>query len=71
MDLMLTDNGVPIFYIDNNTQIYYYSLQTECFHLIPSYANNSDLLIKSYLYDEKMSNTLGPLSLIQARDNPE
>jgi hypothetical protein len=71
MDLMLTDNGVPVIYTNNNSQTYYYSTQTQCFHLIPSYANNNDLILNSYLNDEKLIQNLGPLSLIQARDHTE
>ncbi len=78
---LITENGIPVIYMSRNRS-YFYSLQTQCWHLVPSFGNitgeGSHLLLnssssfsdhyKSISSLKDGSAVTGPLSIIQLRD---
>lgn len=78
---LLTDHGVPVIYMSKNRS-FFYSLQTECWHLVPSIGNligedsqllfNSSSLFSDHSKSMKLlgnnDDIMGPLSIIQSKD---
>jgi hypothetical protein len=74
VNAILTDNGQPVIYMSNNCS-YFYSLNTQCWHKIPTINNN--IAINSYIELNFPDNTtqppstIGPLSMAQLREKNE
>lgn len=64
LNCKLTDSGIPIIYMSNN-QVFYYSIEFKCWHLLP----NQNSLSQSFITNSSNTNeSSGLLSMHQIKD---